>query len=200
MLAPVRTTPPATPAVSLNEAKEHLRVIVRDGVGAVLPNEDDALITAFVAAATDHLDGYTGILGRALVTQTWRQDFAGFGCLRLPLGPTASITSITYFDEDGLQQTLADTVYVLRADALGAYVDLKPDQSWPTVYIRPDAVSVTYVAGVDAADVPPAIKVAIMLIVGNWYENREAVNVGNIVHELPIGVYALIAPYRRISV
>lgn len=200
MLAPVRTTAPASPPVTVNEAKEHLRVIVRDGAGVALPNEDDALIAAFIAAATDHLDGYTGILGRALVTQSWRQAFTGFGCMRLPLGPAASIAEIKYFDAAGIQQTIENTVYDLFSDARGAYVDLKPGQSWPSTFNRPDAVTVTYVAGVAAADVPPAIKVAIMLMVGNWYENREAVSVDFVATQIPIGVYALIAPYRRIGV
>jgi uncharacterized phiE125 gp8 family phage protein len=199
MLAPIRIAAPAALAVSLDEAKEHLRVIERDGAGAALPNEDDDLIEAYVAAATDHLDGYTGILGRALVTQSWRQAFAGFGCMRLPLGPAVSIADIKYFDGSGAQQTLPDTVYDLFADARGPYVGLKPGQQWPPTFGRPDAVSVTYVAGGAPADVPAAIKVAIMLMVANWYQNAEAVSeTGKI--ELPIGAYALIAPYRRMSV
>lgn len=188
MLAPVRVSPPATTPVSLTEAKAHLRVDHTD---------DDVLITSLIDAAVDHLDGWTGILGRALVTQSWRQDFAGFGCLRLPLGPVASITQIKYLSENA-EQTLSPAVYVLRADARGAYVDLASGQSWPGVYSRPDAVSVTYMAGAATAEVPAALKAAILLFVGHLYANREAV--GETQSELPLGYYALIAPYRRIGV
>jgi uncharacterized phiE125 gp8 family phage protein len=189
MLAPVRVSQPTTTPVSLIEAKAHLRVD---------HNDDDTLIGSLIAAAVDHLDGWSGILGRALVTQTWRQDFADFGCLRLALGPVASIEKIEYFDGDNANQTLADTVYTHFTDARGSYVDLKPDQSWPGTYSRPDAVSVTYVAGVPVNDVPAALKAAILLMVGNWYANREATTETTMT-ELPLGAYALIAPYRRVG-
>jgi uncharacterized phiE125 gp8 family phage protein len=190
MLAPVSVTPPDITPVSLAEVKSHLRVDHDD---------DDGVLGVLIAAAVDHLDGWTGILGRALVTQTWRQDFSGFGCLRLALGPVASIAKIEYFDGTNVAQELPATTYVLRADALGSYLDLKPDQSWPGTYGRADAVSVTYIAGVDAAKVSGAIKVAITMLVGHWYANREAVTADPAI-ELPIGVAALLAPYRRVGV
>jgi uncharacterized phiE125 gp8 family phage protein len=192
MLAPVRTVAPAGAPVLLADMKLHLRV---DGT------DEDALIQAYIDAATAHLDGYTGIAGRALVTQTWRQDFRGFGaCLRLPVGPVASISSVTYYDSSNVQQTLADTVYDRFTDALGSFVALKPGQVWPSACARQDAVSVIFIAGTAATDVPAPLKVAIMLIAANWYENREAVNVGNITSELPLGAAALIAPYRRVGI
>lgn len=190
MLAPSLVTSPSATPVSLAEAKLHLRVV---GSG------EDPLITALIQAATQHLDGWTGVLGRALVTQTWRQDFEGFCTkLRLPLGPVASITSISYFDDGNLTQTLPDTAYTLLTDALGPYVTLKPDQSWPSSYGRADAVAVTYEAGVAAANVPAPLKAAILLMVGNLFENREATVVGTISGDLPNGVDILISPYRKV--
>lgn len=192
MLAPVRTVAPTDTPVSLTEVKAHCRV---DG------SESDTVLTAYLAAAVDHLDGYAGILGRALVTQTWRQDYCGFAPkLRLPLGPVASITSVTYFDADGVSQTLADTVYTTLADSRGAYLALKPDQVWPSTYRRADAVSVTFVAGTSAVAVPAAIKAALLLLVSHWNENREAVVTGTIATALPFAVDALIAPHRRVGV
>ena len=51
-----------------------------------------------------------------------------------------------------------------------------------------------------AAAVPAAIKQAMLLLIGHWFANREAVNVGNIVTAMPLAVEALIAPYRRVGV
>lgn len=65
MIHPIRTVPPAETPVSLADAKVHLRVDHGD---------DDTYIGAIVAAATEHLDGWNGILGRCLVTQTWTLD------------------------------------------------------------------------------------------------------------------------------
>lgn len=154
MLSPVRTSAPADTPVSLIEVKARC---------SVESNDRDAELQLLLDDAVSYLDGWTGILGRAMVTQTWRQEFCGFtSCLRLPVGPVASVTSVAYYDADNAAQTLADTVYVLRTDALGAYLDLKTDQSWPSSYARDDAVSVTYVAGTAAAAVPAALKSAIL--------------------------------------
>jgi len=191
MLSPVRTSAPATNPVSLTEAKAQCRVDHSD---------DDTLIGLLISTATAHLDGYAGVLGRALVSQTWRQDLEAFSDpVRLALGPVASISSVTYYDADNAIQTLAGTVYGLFADEFGAYVALKPDQTFPSVYSRRDAISVTYVAGVADSDVPAPIKHAILLMVGHWYANREAVSEGQM-HELPMAVEALIRPYRRVGV
>ncbi len=76
-------------------------------------------------------------------------------------------------------------------------------------------VSVTYRAGYETtpevpadgeapavpaqSTVPPALKVAILLLVGNWYANHEVSSAPAMI-ELPFAVSALIAPYRRIGV
>lgn len=192
MFAPVRTVAPAvllTPA----EAKAHLRVDHAD---------DDTLITALIEAATTHLDGWSGILGRALVSQTWRQDFDAFGeYLRLPLGPVVSISSVTYYDINDASQTVASASYALLADGFGPYVGLVPGYTWPSVSsIRNAPVSVTYVAGYGtAAAVPRAIKQAALLLIAHWYDFREAVMAGQAPTELPLGVRALLAPFRRVG-
>ena len=191
MLAPVRTVPPASEPVTLTEAKLHC---------GVDHDEHDDLIEGLISAATEHLDGYTGILGRALVTQTWRQDFGGFGSkLRLPVAPVASVSGVTYRDGENEQQTLSTSIYTLFVDAAGPFVALQPDQDWPGAYARPDAVSVTFVAGVAADDVPRPIKQSILLMVGHWYANREAVGPGDL-KELPMAVDGLLRPYRRVGV
>lgn len=192
MLAPVRTVAPAVTPVSLAEAKAHLRVEHSD---------DNELIASLIAAATEHLDGWSGILGRALVTQTWQQDFRSFGCgLRLALAPVASVTSVTYYDGSNASQTLSETVYSLLVDARGPYLALAPGKTWPGAYYRPDAVRVTYVAGVAVDQVPAPIKAAIKLMIGHWYENREPVGTGAGWEELPLAVKALLAPLRRVGI
>lgn len=191
MLAPVRIAEPSEMPVSLAEAKAHCRVDFPD---------DDALITSMISAATVYLDGWTGILGRALVTQTWRQDFACFsGRMRLPVGPVASVSSVKYSDAGNAEQTVDPGVFVISTDALGSYVELASGMAWPQTYDRPDAVRITYVAGDDAAAVPASIKAAILLHVAHLYLNREAVVVGEIPSVLPMAAAALIAPYRRVG-
>lgn len=187
MLRPVRITPPATPPVTLDEAKAHLRVEVAD---------DDTLITALIAAATDHLDGYTGILGRCIVNQQWRQDFAFWSPLRLPF-PNVSAVSIAYLDADGVEQTVAAADHRLIDAVRGPEVYFRPGWASPALeHGSRGPVSVAFTAGYGmAADVPASIKAAILLHVGSLYENREDFVVGATV--APTGAYdALIRPHR----
>lgn len=187
MLAPVLVTPPTDLPITLEEAKLHLRVS---------HDEEDGLIENLIRAATQHVDGWTGVLGRAVMPQTWRQDFDGWSCLRLLLNPVREIESVTYRDSDGNQQTLDPAVYTLRVDDGGAYVDLAPGQSWPAVASSVDAVSVTYEAGYDEAPAP--IRQAMLLLIGHWYDNRQATIVGTNATEVPLAVGALLSPYRRV--
>ena len=194
MLAPVLVTPPGATPISTVGGKAHSRI-------AADLTDEDALVDAYVEAATQNLDGWSGILGRCLVTQTWRQDFAAFADkLGLPLAPVSSVSSVTYYDAANVSQTLASSVYELMTDGAGPFVHLKPDQVWPDTYSRLDAVSITFVAGYGSAgsDVPQPIRQAIRLLAAHWNENREAAGVVAF-HELPIGVRYLLTPYRRIG-
>lgn len=50
-----------------------------------------------------------------------------------------------------------------------------------------------------AAPVPPALKQALLLLIGHWWENREAVIEGDF-RKVPLGFEALIAPYREVTI
>ena len=191
MLAPVRTVAPAVPLLTLADAKAHLRVDHAD---------EDTLISGLIDAAAAHLDGYSGLLGSALVTQTWAAEFPTFtNRMDVPLGPIQSAT-IQYYDSLNAQQTLATSVYAVLSDGLGPYVTLKYNQQWPQTYTRDDAVKITWIAGYGAAAaVPAAIRSAMLLLIAHWYDNRAAVSVGDSVSEMPFAVASLLAPFRRVG-
>lgn len=187
-ISPVRTVAPLVEPVTLDDAKAHCRV---DGA------EEDTLIAALISAAVGMLDGWSGTLGRCLVTQTWRQDFDGFAgdVLRLPFPDVASVT-VAYTDAAGAAQVLDAANYHLVNGDLGASILLADAGVWPSVAVVPNAVRITMVCGYGAADaVPAAIKAAILLHVAHLYRNREAV--GDTQAVLPLSYDALIAPYRR---
>lgn len=198
MLAPVRTIAPALDLVTAAEIKAHLRVDFTD---------DDTLVTALRDAVVSHLDGWSGILGRCLLTQTWRQDFDGFPAgdlIRLPMMPVTAVSGITYRDASDVQQTLSTNVYAGPFhDGLSAFVTLKYGQVWPNTYTRTDAVAVTFAVGyATAADVPKAIRQAALLMIGDLYENRETVQIGSVSSAIQMTptVDALLGPYRRIGI
>lgn len=196
MYRPVLVTSPAIKPVTLTEAKAWLDIGYTD---------KDTVITGLIGAATAHLDGWTGILGRCLCEQTWRQDFDDFrSCLRLPLFPVISITSVKYTDTAGTEQTIPSENYTLKNDDLGAYVEFTSSYSFPSLNTESAAVRVTYLAGYadiagtpKTSSVPDDIKNAIALLVRHWFDNPGAVVVGVTAQQLPQGVDALLAKHRR---
>lgn len=197
MYRPVLVTLPSIKPVTLIEAKAWLDIGY---------NEKDTVITGLIAAATAHLDGWTGILGRCLCEQTWRQDFDGFArCLRLPFAPVISITSVKYDDADGVEQTVAGSDYSLLNDAVGPFVRFSNDFTIPSLSNSLPSVRVTYLAGYAdisgtprTSSVPDDIKHAIALLVRHWFDNPTAVVVGVGAQVMPMAVDALLAKYRRI--
>lgn len=195
MLRPVRVTPPAGgPIVTLDEIKRHCRV---DGT------DSDLLLPALVQAATDHLDGWSGILGRCLVSQEWRLDVGEWpacGKVRLPF-PDVSSVAIKYSDADNADQTVSSSLYDRFEDERSAVVAFRSGFSAPALQAdRPDPVRVTFTAGFgDITAVPQALKVAISLLAAHWFENREAVNIGNITSAVPMGFAQIVEPYRRVG-
>lgn len=198
-LAPVRTVAPTVDLLTVEEIKAALRIDHSD---------EDAWIATARNAVTEHLDGYTGILGQCLLNQTWRQNYCGFpadGVIRLPVGPVSTVSDVTYRDTSDAQQTLAGGVYAgPLVDAVGPYLKLKFAQVWPATYERDDAVSVTFVAGYGSAasSVPARIKQAALLMIGDLYEHRETVVIGVSAMQIPMSasVSALIANDRRIGI
>jgi len=156
----------AAMAVSLVEAKAHLRVTVSD---------DDALITALITAATETAEQHTG---RAIMPQTWELSLDAFPeTFELTRLPVASVTSLKYYDGAGVLTTLDGAAYALNAaDDFGpAFVVPAYATSWPTTRDQVNAVALRFIAGyANAAAVPEPIKAWIKLQVGAMYENRES--------------------------
>jgi uncharacterized phiE125 gp8 family phage protein len=188
-MTPVLVTGPATKPLSLAEAKAHLRVNHGD---------EDALIEALIDAAADHVDGWSGVLGKCLVTQTWRYSVRDWSMVRVGLAPVQSVTVRYYPSGGGALATLAADQYRLVADGHGVKIDIVDGASWPELATRPDAVQVDAVLGYgDSADaVPAGVRAAMLLLVGHLYQNREAVVVGTSAIDLPMGVEALLVPHR----
>jgi uncharacterized phiE125 gp8 family phage protein len=170
--------------------------ITADEVGDFLRLDDfDAqsdLLDSLIAAAVEYFANET----RQQLTQaTLRMTSDAFPCcntIRLPRGPLQSVTSIKYLDREGAQQTLAAGTYTVDADARPGRIVLNDGESWPDTLDQANAVEVTYVAGYATTNLPTALRIGIMLLVGHWYVNREAVVTGTIATQLPLSVESII--------
>lgn len=191
-----RTVDPAA-LIDTDDMKNFLKVDVSD---------DDTLIDDLIGAAAAHMDGRDGVLGRALLTQTWTLALDDFPCetwddpyagIRVPLPPLQSVSSITYLDGQGVEQTLATSVYAVDTASQPGIISLKSGQSWPGVQDVRNAVTITFVAGYGdtASALPRPLRLAAQQLVATWYDNRPSVVIGTISSVLPHAFPRLIAPY-----
>ena len=202
-------TPPAAEPLSTAEAKLHLRVD---------HTSDDTLISALIVAAREHVENY--IVG-SLVEQTRAVYLSSWPYFpfRLPCGPVQSIDSVKYTDSDGVEHTVSEDLYYLSP---GGELCIEPFESWPTARLRgPGAIEITYTTGYEPvvtvipgegddpdteetdydANIPQAIKQAMLLLIGEWYEQREAAaDTKHTIQTIPWGVKQLLAPYREATV
>lgn len=159
-------------------------------------HDDDTVLEMCVAAATTRLDGWDGILGRAILTQTWERSMDCFPAakIRLPLGPVQSVVSVSYVDSDGATQIVDPADYRLVAD--GYEADVSPVSAWPSG----SDVKVRFVCGFgEGIAVPAPIRVDIARMASYFYEHREMAAEKN--HfEGPVSMHMLSGQYRRVLV
>lgn len=154
------TAPDAEP-VGLEQLKAYIGFTVDD---------DNARLTATLRAARQYVEA---ILWRQLITATYTWKLDCFSrSLWVPRPPLQSVTSITYVDLDGNSQTLDTSIYQVVTGDNPVIVEAYGEQ-WPSTLDKPEAVTVTYVAGYgdDADDIPHPIREAILMTAGNWFMN-----------------------------
>ena len=168
----VRTVAPAN-LVSLSEMKAHLRVDFAD---------DDDLIASYLAAAMAMVDGPNGVIGKALVAQSWSltcSPLYGLVQLNLPLTPVIAVASIDYFDETNELQAWDVGNTSLWGDEDSCCLALAEGVRWPAMCDRPDALTITFSSGFgEPSAVPANVSQAVKLLVAHWYESREDVASG----------------------
>lgn len=178
---------PAEPVLSLEEVKQHLKVDSAD---------DDALIETFIAAATGHIDGPDGWLGRAIGVQQLEAGLDGFvyGPIRLPYPPLIELVSIRYEDVAGTWRDLDPATYEVRDDEIGTAWG----KSWPGTRAyrgASRAVRIRYRAGY--AVLPAPVRVALLMMVDDLYRNRGNVAVGTFGEiKMPMASAMLLQPFR----
>jgi uncharacterized phiE125 gp8 family phage protein len=179
------TVPPTSEPVTLAEAKAQCRVDISD---------DDAYITALIVAAREYCEAIDWCAYLTQTIELWLEDWPLDDEIELPRPPLQSVTKIEYYDVNDVKYTLPTTVYAADVVSVPGAIVLRYLQTWPTIVLREyNAICVTYVAGWDTpAYLPQVIKQAILLLVGHWYENREATTIGAVSRPIDFAVKALL--------
>ncbi len=187
-----RATPPAVEPVSVSEAKAHLRVDISD---------DDSYIQNLVSSAREWCEQY---LDRTLINTQWTMRLDSFPYeIELPRPPiatsgTTTAVALTYTLGDDSTATLSTTAYRVDRHSTPGVVRQLRAGTWPANLDDYNAVAVTWWAGYGASgtSVPAAIRHAILMLVGHWYESRSSVLTGSISKEIEFGVKSLLDSQR----
>lgn len=202
----------ATDYVSLAEAKQHLRVT---------STADDTYISNLLSMAIDACGQYLGYSVRKASVQYGFDSLVGQPAIMNPINGTEqpvgnllripsrviSLTSVQYVDDNNTAQAFTD--YIVSPQPLGTYgrtIFITSAPSSTTDDVTKYLVTVTEgfelatATGVDAGLLfPQAIKFAALLLVGQMYDNRQAIVTGTIQARMEYGIEFLLQPYRAMQ-
>lgn len=176
------TAPPMN-VFTLEEVKLHCRV------DSDLTADDEYLLGLLIAAER-YVERQTG---KQLITASYLFTYSGspqWGQLRLPRGPLVEVSSVvmndTVIDPSRYRVVTGDDACVMLTD-----LDHCPGAKTTDLY------TVEFSAGYGfSEEVPETLKVAIRLLVSEWYTRRE--NSSNFsVTALPIGVDKILSLYTN---
>lgn len=178
------TAPTLLSLVSLAEMRLHCKLDV-DGGGT---HPDDSALQIALGAAHRYAEHYTG----AAIGQQTRElalDEFPAGPIQIKPAPVSSITSVKYLDTSAVEQTMDSADYTLDDYSNPPWLIAAYGTDWPSTLDAANAVKVRFVCGSNTID--PAVKSAILLLVGHYYANREGVAPGNQA-EIPLGINSLL--------
>lgn len=184
-----RISEPALPAVTLDKAKQHLRVTGDD---------DDAVITSLIAVAVDYLERDTGL---SLINQIWRFWFDAVPddmVLLIDRRPCNGVASFTAYDHAGSPSSIEPETYFLNTVTVPARLRLAADHDWRTAANGLE-IDVQTGFGETGADIPNSLTQAVLCLVAHWFEFRGAFDASDQPVSIPDAYSRLIKPWRRMG-
>lgn len=167
-------TSPLTQIVTLDEAREHLRIDHDD---------DDSYVVNLIDTAAAFIEGPNGA-GIALSPRQWRYSLDHLPRLiTLDLCPVISVDSITVLGDEVDPSSYTVDLDSTPVRIVGSYL--------PTI-VGNGGVKILFTAGYQR--VPADLKQAALLLIGHFYQNREAT--GPNLSEIPFAVSAILNRYR----
>ena len=169
--------------ISTASVKDHLRVE---------HTVDDTLIGSLRDAACEWVESYTtGKISSRIgiaYANAWRPE----SLLVYPF----TVDSVKYYDTTDTLVTMPTTDY--HVDLVSRPGCIKFTESPDLQDDAFNRIHINLTVGWTATNLPESVAAAVKLLVGHWYEHRQAEVVGTITSTLKIGIEALLAPHRII--
>ena len=154
---------------------------------------EEGLIINLIQSARDYCESFSRC---AFATQTFElllYHFPSTRMIYLPNPPLQDVLSIKYFDSTGTETTLSPSSYLVDVEGEIGRVMLNTNESWPAFDPYPNwPVRIRFKAGFTS--LPKSLKQAMLLLIGHWYENREATDTAS--GPIAYSVHALLSMYR----
>ena len=155
-----RTSAPLIEPITLQEAKDHLKVTTTG---------EDTVIGFEITAARILLEKEMGVQMISCGYEGYLDAFPAVNYIEFPLSPMTGVVEVKYFATNVLDSASCIFDEVHRPPRLY----LAPDYSWPSTEPRVNAVKITFNAGYNsAADVPENWKQAVKMTLLNLHEHR----------------------------
>lgn len=146
---------------------EEVKLHLRNNPGDT--SEDKDIIAPLISAAREYCENYCG---KSFAEQSITAYPEVSGTATLPRGPVISVDSVTVD---------------------GEAVEYTADVRRGTVTVNKPGAVITYTAGYE--ETPYLVRQAMLLLIGHWYTNREAVIQGSTT-EIDIAVRAMLNQYK----
>lgn len=185
----IKTVQPVSEPVSLAEAQLHLRL---DTEGSPPSHPDDTLVQTLISASRENAEQYTGV---TIAQASYKiESFVDKDHIKLQTFPVTSIESVSYVDEDGLTETVDASLYEINNFYRPSRLYLKGTAFRVELTVRFTA-GYTDGQSPNTFPTPAGVKAAILLMLGNLYENRETVSSMQS-YERPQSAIYLLTPHR----
>lgn len=158
--------PPLVEPITIEEAKQHLRIS---------DDEEDIIVGSMIKQAREFCEDFQN---RKYITQTLelvidyfpRENYIAFNSC----SPIQSIESIKYYDNAGEEHIFDETNYIVDTDSFINRIVLRNYKQWPSILLqRVNGVRIRFVAGFGDSpeNVPETVKWAMILHMRLLYDD-----------------------------
>ena len=173
--------------ITVAEAQTHLRL-------GPLDSDETAELERIIEAATQHASAFCNQQFTDGSVTEYHDSFPSHPGQPVNINiKTAATPAVTYYDTSNNLQTATSIRHIVKGGRTSIYPAFGGD--WPQD-CNNEPGSVTVVGIPDTSEVPASVKSAILLYVGDIYENRENSVVGTITSSIQLTAERLLTPYK----
>jgi len=190
-MSAILTIPPALEPLSLPEVKAHLKV------DTIL---DDDLLTRLILTARQQVES---LIDKVLISQSWKiylDNWPADGEIKLPVCPVMQVDDLRTYSADDIAAVVDPSHYYVDLAATPQRLVLRGSRTWlkPGRSVNGIEIEVTAGYGSDGDSVPAPLREAMLLLIAQWYENRQPDCESHPSTPVPAILQQLFAPYKKV--